>query len=89
MFNLEEFIRHSGCREFKMTVVSDDGEELEMEIETAAEPKKKFYVYIERNTIFGKHALDGFRKHLGQYLKKPSHRERTDELFKSMIGRRG
>jgi hypothetical protein len=84
-FSLSQFIRSSGQREFKMQVVSDEGEELEMEISAVNDPSVRFSVYIENNSVFGKHALDGFKKHFGQYLRKPSKKERTDDIFKSMI----
>lgn len=83
-FSLEQFIRNSGEKNFTMEVVENQENYLEMEIKTTTPPVSTFNVYIERDVIFGKTALDGFRKHFGGMMGKKPKRFDVKNLYKEM-----
>ena len=83
-FNLEHFIRNSGETHFTMTVVENQEQYLEMEIRPNNDPANVFNIVIERDVVFGKTVLDGFKKHFGQYLKKSDRKFTHKNLYKDM-----
>lgn len=83
-FNLEQFIRNSGETHFTMKVVENQEKYLEMEIRPNNDPANVFSIVIERDVIFGKTALDGFKKHFGGYLKKSDKKFNHKNLYKDL-----
>jgi hypothetical protein len=70
-----------------MTVVENQEGYLEMEVRPENDLANVFSVYIERDIVFGKIALDGFKKYFGKHLKKVDQKFTVDNLYKKMIGR--
>lgn len=83
-FSLEQFIRNSGETHFSMTVVENQEQYLEMEIRGQVDPTNVFSIYIERDVVFGKTALDGFKKHFGGLMHKADRKFNVKNLYKDM-----
>lgn len=86
-FSFEQFIRSSGSIRFSMEVVENQENYIEMLVRSENDPTDTFSIYIERDVVFGKTALDGFKKHFGKHLKKKDQKFTVDNLYKKMIGR--
>ena len=83
-FSLQQFIRSTGCKNFTLKVVEGNEEYLEMLIETVSLPKQSFGIYIEKNNVFGKTALDSFKKHYAPHLKNKNFKFNSKNLYKGL-----